>query len=235
MKKEQNEESPLPPLPDAELAPEDDAVIGVWLRRSLLAAAVLAAVVLVAVLVARRPREEAPEQEIETAAPEAVVEAAAAPAVRFTDVTAEAGIAFVHENGAYGDKLLPESMGGGVAFFDHDGDGDLDVVLTQVGGPPLLLRNDQASGHHWLRLELAGKAPNLGALGARVEVTAAGVVQRREVMPTRSYLSQVERVLTFGLGELERVEKVEVFWPGGTSEVVSGLEVDRLHRLEQGG
>ena len=45
------------------------------------------------------------------------------PLAKFTDVTREAGITFVHENGAYGDKLLPETMGGGVAFFDYDNDG----------------------------------------------------------------------------------------------------------------
>ena len=52
------------------------------------------------------------------------------PAVAFTDVTAAAGIAFVHHNGAYGEKLLPETMGGGVAFFDYDGDGDQDLLFV---------------------------------------------------------------------------------------------------------
>src|SRR5438552_12631576 len=51
------------------------------------------------------------------------------PTVTFTDITAAAGINFAHNNGAYGDKLLPETMGGGVAFFDFDNDGDQDLLL----------------------------------------------------------------------------------------------------------
>src|SRR5258707_9557138 len=52
------------------------------------------------------------------------------PVAEFTDVTTEAGIHFVHANGAYGDKLLPETMGGGVAFFDFDNDGALDLLFV---------------------------------------------------------------------------------------------------------
>ena len=55
---------------------------------------------------------------------------AAIPTVRFTDITREAGISFVHVNGAAGEKLLPETMGGGVAFFDCDGDGDQDLLFV---------------------------------------------------------------------------------------------------------
>ena len=52
------------------------------------------------------------------------------PEIRFTDITADAGIKFVHENGAYGDKLLPETMGSGCAFLDYDNDGDQDILFV---------------------------------------------------------------------------------------------------------
>ena len=52
------------------------------------------------------------------------------PPLAFTDITKAAGITFVHNNGAYGDKLLPETMGGGVAFFDFDNDGDQDLLFV---------------------------------------------------------------------------------------------------------
>ena len=129
--------------------------------------------------------------------------------------------------------LAREIVGRGAAYADADGDGDLDVVLTQVAGPPLLLRNDQDRGHHWLRLRLEGKAPNRDALGARVELVAGGRTQRRQVAPTRSYLSQVEPVLTFGLGTAERVDSLTVFWPDGTEETVTGVEIDRLRIVRQ--
>ncbi|MEM7582098.1 MAG: CRTAC1 family protein [Acidobacteriota bacterium] len=124
--------------------------------------------------------------------------------------------------------LARELVGRGAAYADIDGDGDLDAVLTQIAGPALLLRNDQDRGHHWLRVRLEGQTPNRDAIGAWIELTAGGTTQRRQVMPTRSYLSQVERTVTFGLGAAERVDELKVIWPDGSEQRVDGVEVDRL-------
>ena len=115
-----------------------------------------------------------------------------------------------------GDLARP-IVGRGAAYADIDGDGDLDAVLTQPGAAPLLLRNDQTLGHRFIRLRLAGDEACPHAIGAWVEVTAGGVVQRRTVMPTRSYLAQVEPVLTFGLGPEDAIDVVRVRWPDGTT------------------
>jgi enediyne biosynthesis protein E4 len=122
--------------------------------------------------------------------------------------------------------------GRGAAYADIDNDGDLDVVLTQVSGRPALLRNDQKSGHHWLRVKVRGRQSNRDALGAWVTLTAGGVRQRRHVMPTRSYLSQVELPLTFGLGTVGQVDSVQVEWPGGSVQEMTGLPVDTLVIVE---
>jgi hypothetical protein len=122
--------------------------------------------------------------------------------------------------------LATPRVGRGASYADIDGDGDLDVLITQNGRPPALLRNDQATGHHWLRVRLEGSGGNREAIGARVEVTAGGVTQRQAVMPSRSYLSQVELPLTFGLGQSTQIDAMRVIWPDGTRQDVAPPGVD---------
>jgi enediyne biosynthesis protein E4 len=126
-----------------------------------------------------------------------------------------------------GEDLFKPIVGRGSAFADIDGDGDLDVVLTQVAGPPLLLRNDQNLGHHWLRLKLVGTTSNRDAIGAWIKVRVAGRQLSRQVMPTRSYLSQSELPVTIGLGNASQPDAVEVLWPSGKVQKINPA-IDRL-------
>ena len=127
-----------------------------------------------------------------------------------------------------GDLARP-IVGRGAAYADIDADGDLDFIMTQVGEPPVLLRNDQALGHHWLRVQLLDPTTaNRDAIGAWIELEADGVMQRRQVMPTRSYLSQVELPVTFGLGEADHLQSpLRVIWPDGTLQYVPVEQVDQ--------
>jgi hypothetical protein len=125
-------------------------------------------------------------------------------------------------------------VGRGAAYADIDGDGDLDVLLTQVGGPPLLLRNNQQLGHHYVRLKLVGTSSNLDAIGAWVSVQTRRLRLERHVMPARSYLSQVELPLTIGLGGRDTVDKIVVRWPNGVEQQVTDFKIDELTVVVQG-
>jgi len=115
-----------------------------------------------------------------------------------------------------GDDLFQPIVGRGSAHADFDQDGDPDVVMTQIGGPPLLLRNDQALGNHWVRLRLVGRGGNPEAIGAWIHLkTEDGRRISRQVMPTKSYLSQSELPLHLGLGR-SKIAEARIRWPDGS-------------------
>ena len=116
-------------------------------------------------------------------------------------------------------------IGRGAAFGDLDGDGALDVVMTQNGGRALALRNEASAGRSWARIKLVGTRSNRDAIGATVELKVGTRLLRGTVMPTRSYLSQSELPVTFGLGRATRTRGATVYWPDGTRQVVDAVRL----------
>ena len=132
-----------------------------------------------------------------------------------------------------GADILKPIVGRGSAFADIDGDGDPDVVLTQINGPPLLLQNDQRLDHRWLRIKLVGTRSNRDAIGAWVKIRAGNQTLWRQVMPARSYLSQSELPVTFGLGKSDRVDEATILWPDGSKQRLDSLRLNALNVISQ--
>ncbi|MGH7171245.1 MAG: CRTAC1 family protein [Gemmataceae bacterium] len=144
---------------------------------------------------------------------------------------------------ASGPDLFQPLVGRGCAYADLDGDGDLDVILVGTGGPARVLRNDNQLGHHWIRFRLQGDGvrSNRSAIGARIILEANGVEQRREIAAARGYLSQSELVVTFGLGAVEKIDRLTIYWPGKDGgktvlekEDLAKLGIDKEHSIKQG-
>jgi tetratricopeptide (TPR) repeat protein len=126
-----------------------------------------------------------------------------------------------------------------VALVDWDQDGDEDLWVSNRNAPRLRLLRNESSGNRFLAVKLAGDgaSTNRDAIGARVEVRAAGDGARRRVKTLRAgegFLAQSSKWLHFGLGKAAAVEKVIVRWPGGEAEEFAGIEADRRYLLVQG-
>jgi enediyne biosynthesis protein E4 len=145
---------------------------------------------------------------------------------RFADVTGSLGSGFTE----------PKSSRG-AAVGDLFNDGDLDIVLNNLDGPPTLLRNrgGNRSGH-WISLKLIGnplvKTPR-DATGTVVFCYAGGFRQRGEVASGRGYISQSDLRVHFGLGSATAVEKLEILWSNGSQETVAVPAVDRHFTIVQ--
>jgi hypothetical protein len=130
-----------------------------------------------------------------------------------------------------GPDLLRPIVGRGSTFADIDGDGDLDVLITENGAPAHLYRNDGGNKNHWLRLELQGVTSNRDALGAKVSLESGGVVSTRQLFLAKGYLSSVEHPLTFGLGSSEKASKVTILWPSGAKTERTDLGAGKTYKI----
>ncbi len=134
-----------------------------------------------------------------------------------------------------GSGLAVVSVSRGAAFGDLFNDGKIDVVINNLDGVPVLLRNVNPDHHHWVELKLVGGAGSpRDAVGATVYLTAGGMRQRGDVLSGGSYLSSNDMRVHFGLGDAGFVDGVEVHWPSGAVEKLKLPALDRIYTVEQG-
>ncbi|MEM7262503.1 MAG: FG-GAP-like repeat-containing protein [Planctomycetota bacterium] len=111
-------------------------------------------------------------------------------------------------------------------WADFDLDGDLDLCLTNGGGPDHLLRNDSPA-NNWFQVQLEGVVSNSSGIGARVEITAGGQTQSREIQGGGRYLAADELIAAFGLGTTASIDEVTVSWPSGTVQTVTAPAINQ--------
>jgi hypothetical protein len=133
-----------------------------------------------------------------------------------------------------GKALTEHRVSRGLAIGDLFNDGNLDVVVGDLDGGPMLLRNRGVPGRHWVSFELQGTKSNRLALNARLKLVAGGVTQTDEVHSGGSYLSQNDLRLHFGLGSAAKIDKVEIHWPSGKVETLNNLAADHFYSLVEG-
>lgn len=145
-------------------------------------------------------------------------------AKKFDEATAGAGAA-----------LRQPVVARGAAYGDYDNDGDLDLLITTNNGPARLLRNDGGNRNHGVRIRAIGTTSNRDAIGARIKVVLDdGATIGGMVKTGSSYCSQSELPVTVGLGSRTAITSVEVTWPTGRKETVTGVRADEAITIEEG-
>jgi enediyne biosynthesis protein E4 len=122
----------------------------------------------------------------------------------------------------------------GAAFGDLFNDGRIDVVVENIDGLPMILKNQDASHNHWVSIQLVGTNSNRLALGAQVRIIAGGVSQIEEVRSGGSYLSQNDLRAHFGLGSAKDVARMEIRWPSGVTQIFQDFPCDRFYVAKEG-
>jgi enediyne biosynthesis protein E4 len=133
-----------------------------------------------------------------------------------------------------GPALMDKRVSRGLAVADLFNDGNMDIVINDLDGTPMILRNRGIPQRHWISFELAGTKSNRLAINARVKITAGGTTQTAQVYSGGSYLSQNDLRLHFGLGKATKVDSLVVYWSSGTVDHIASLPADHFYSILEG-
>jgi enediyne biosynthesis protein E4 len=142
--------------------------------------------------------------------------------------------AFENVSNQLGPDFVVSRVSRSAAIADYDNDGDLDILVSNNGGAPQLLRNDGGNANRWLELFLIGTRSNLDAVGARVKVVAGDLILHDQRKGGMSYQSAQDPRLHFGLGGRSKVDAVEILWPSGAVTKLQDIRADQIIAVKEG-
>jgi len=141
---------------------------------------------------------------------------------------------FIDVSEKSGDGLKVKLSSRGAGFDDLDNDGDVDVVILNSRREPTILRNDSPSKGHWIQVRLRGTKSNRDGVGARVKVVAGDLTLIDEVHSGCGYQGHYGMRLHFGLGNRNRIGRIEVRWVGGGVDVFKDIAVEQFLTISEG-
>ena len=144
----------------------------------------------------------------------------------------QGGMLFKNEAARHG--LDSQVDARGVAVVDFDNDGRLDMFISNANTEPLMVRNIQPTGAHWIQFLLEGTKSNREAVGTRAWITVDGQERVSFVNGGNGFASQSTRRIHFGLADAREVERLEIQWPSGSKQTFTRLETDRIYRIVEG-
>ncbi|MGB0122759.1 MAG: CRTAC1 family protein [Silvibacterium sp.] len=133
-----------------------------------------------------------------------------------------------------GPALMEKRVSRGLAVGDLFNNGQMDAIVGDIDGGPMLLKNNGIAGRHWVSFELAGTKSNRLAIGARLKLVAGGMTQTDEIHSGGSYLSQNDLRVHFGLGSATKIDSLEIRWPSGKVETLTNLDADKFYSVLEG-
>ncbi len=132
-----------------------------------------------------------------------------------------------------GDYFQRKYVGRGATWADFDNDGNVDLLVVDLNGPPHLLHNTGGTGNHWLAVDARIPGGKRAAIGARITVSVGSRRQIQDVVAVNGYLSQGDPRAHFGLGAASKADRVEIRWPDGRSQDLADVAADQVLRIEE--
>jgi enediyne biosynthesis protein E4 len=133
-----------------------------------------------------------------------------------------------------GAALVEKRASRGVVFGDIDNDGDVDLLIADLDGPAQLLRNDGGNSNSSVLIKTVGTKSNRDGIGARVKIVSGDLTQLDEVRSGGSYMSQSDLRLHFGLEKRAKIDLIEIRWPSGVVDKITGANVNKILTVKEG-